>query len=94
MACDRHNDTDPKFLAVDQAVQRLPGTFEHSLDHLLTAAIDLSSFDARYKNDTTGAPDYLPKTLLQVVLFAYSRGIVSSRAIAPIFAAVLATCDR
>ena len=37
---------------------------------------------ARYKNDATGAPAYPPKTLLQVVLFAYSRGIVSSRAIA------------
>ena len=82
MARNKHIDTNPKFLAVDLAAQLLPGTFEHALDHLLTAAIDLSSFDARYKNDTTGAPAYPPKTLLQVVLFAYSRGIVSSRAIA------------
>ena len=71
MARNKHIDTNPKFLAVDLAAQLLPGTFEHALDHLLTAAIDLSSFDARYKNDTTGAPAYLPKTLLQVVLFAY-----------------------
>jgi len=82
MARDKHIDTNPKFLAVDLAAQLLPGTFEHALQHLLTAAIDLSLFDARYKNDATGAPAYPPKTLLQMVLFAYSRGIVSSRAIA------------
>jgi transposase len=39
----------------------------------------LSRFDARYKNDLTGASAYPPAMLLKVVLFAYSRGIVSSR---------------
>ena len=82
MARYKHIDTNPKFLAVDLAAQLLPGTFEHALQHLLTAAIDLSPFDARYQNDATGASAYPPKTLLQVVLFAYLRGIVSSRAIA------------
>jgi len=48
MVCYKHIDTNPKFLAVDLAAQLLPGTFEHALDHLLTAAIDLSPFDARY----------------------------------------------
>jgi transposase len=75
-------DTQPRFLPVDLARQLLPGTFEHALHHLLTRTLDLSHFDARFKNDTTGAPAYPPATLLQVVLFAYSRGIVSSRAIA------------
>jgi transposase len=122
-------DTQPKFVAIDLAAQLLPGTFEHALHHLLEQAIDLTPFDARYRNDTTGAPAYAPGMLLRVVLFAYSRGIVSSRAIAraceeqvmfialsgdsrphfttiahfvstlgdqiaPIFAAVLAVCDR
>jgi transposase len=122
-------DTQPKFLPVDLAAQLLPGTFEHALHHLLEHAIDLTPFDARYQNDTTGAPAFPPGMLLRVVLFAYSRGIVSSRAIAraceehvtfialsgdsrphfttithfvstlgdqisPIFAAVLAVCDR
>ena len=45
------------------------------VDHQL----DLSRFDARYKNDFTGASAYPPAMLLKVVLFAYSRGIVSSR---------------
>ncbi|MCA0377810.1 MAG: IS1182 family transposase [Gemmatimonadetes bacterium] len=122
-------DTQPKFIPVDLAAQLLPGTFEHALHHLLAHAIDLTPFDARYRNDATGAPAYPPAMLLRVVLFAYARGIVSSRAIAracedhvtfialsgdsrphfttiahfvstlgdqiaPIFAAVLAVCDR
>ncbi len=76
------DDTQPKFVAVDLAAQLLPGTFEHALHHLLEQAIDLTPFDARYRNDATGAPAYAPGMLLRVALFAYSRGIVSSRAIA------------
>jgi len=55
---------------------------EHALDYLLTAAIDLSSFADRFKNDTTGAPATPPKVLLQVETFAYSRGLVIGQAIA------------
>ena len=71
----------PRFLPVDLARQLLPGTFEHALNHLLDHAIDLSSFDARFRNDATGATAYPPAMLLKVVLFAYSQGIVSSRGI-------------
>ena len=74
-------DTNPKFIAVDLARQLLPGTFEHALNHLLDHEIDLSGLDARYRNDDTGAPAYPPAVLLKLILFAYSRGIVSSRAI-------------
>lgn len=62
--------------------QILPGTFEHSLNHLIDHELDLSIFDERYKNEETGAPAYDPRILLKIVLFAYSRGIVSSRRIA------------
>ena len=79
MARYKYIDTNPRFLAVDLARQLLPGTFEHALAHLLDHAIDLSSFDTRFRNDTTGAPAYPPATLLKVVLFAYAQGIVSSR---------------
>jgi transposase len=82
MARYKYIDTNPKFLAVDLARQLLPGTFEHALDHLLDHALDLSRFDARFRNDETGAPAYPPATLLKVILFAYARGMVSSRAIA------------
>ena len=74
-------DTNPQFLSVDLARQLLPGTFEHALHHLLDHEVNLAHFDARLENDATGAPAYPPAMLLKVVLFAYSQGIVRSRAI-------------
>ena len=81
MARYKHIDTSPRMLPVDLARQLLPGTFEHALNHLLDHEIDLSGFDARFRNDETGATAYPPAMLLKVVLFAYSQGIVSSRGI-------------
>ena len=74
-------DTSPRFIALDLQRQLLPGSFEHALNHLLDHEIDLSALDARYRNDKTGATAYPPATLLKLVLFAYSQGVVSSRAI-------------
>jgi transposase len=71
----------PRLVALDMSKQFLPGTFEHALNYLLDHELDLSCFDARYRNDETGAPAYPPALLLKVVLFAYSRGIVGSRPI-------------
>jgi hypothetical protein len=51
-------DTSPRFIAVDLERQLLPGTFEHALNHLVDHQLDLSRFDARYKNDLTGASAY------------------------------------
>lgn len=81
MARYKYIDTNPRFLAVDLAQQLLPGTFEHALNHLLDHELDVSHFDARFRNDATGATAYPPAMLLKVVLFAYSQGIVSSRGI-------------
>ena len=81
MARYKSLDTNPQFLSVDLARQLLPGTFEHALNHLLDHEVDLAHFDARFKNDATGASAYPPAMLLKVVLFAYSQGIVRSRAI-------------
>ncbi|PKO83735.1 MAG: transposase [Betaproteobacteria bacterium HGW-Betaproteobacteria-11] len=75
-------DTSPRFfIAVDLERQLLPGTFEHALNHLIDHEIDPTRFDARYKNDRTGASAWSPGMLLKVILFAYSQGIVSSRGI-------------
>ena len=74
-------DTSPRFLSVDLQNQLIPGTFEHALDWLIDHELDLTPFDARYKNDDDGAPAYPPGMLLKVVLFAYSRGMISSRSI-------------
>ena len=82
MARYKHIDTSPRFLALDLQRQLLPGTFEHALNHLLDHELDLSHFDSRYCNDETGATAYPPAMLLKIVLFAYSRGLVSSRTIA------------
>jgi transposase len=38
-------------------------------------------FDARYRNDETGASAYHPGVLLKVVLLGYARGLTSSRSI-------------
>ncbi len=75
----KHVDTNPRLLPVDLARQLLPGTFEHALDHLIDHELDLTVFDKLYRNDERGAKAYPPGMLLKIVLFAYSRGIVSSR---------------
>ncbi len=36
----------------------------------------------RYKNDEVGVPAYDPAILLKIILYAYSKGIVSSKKIA------------
>jgi transposase len=75
-------ETGPVFIAVDLAEQFLPGTLEHALNHLFDHELDLAHFDARYRNDDTGAPAYPPAMLLKVILYAYANRILSSRAIA------------
>jgi transposase len=83
MARYRHYDSQQtKLIAVDYGRQLVPGTFEHALSYLIDNEIDLSRFAARFNNDQTGAPAYDPAVLLKVVLFAYSRGITSSRTMA------------
>ena len=71
-----------RFIPIHFDKQILPGTFEYSLHYLIDNEIDLSLFDLRYKNDETGAPAYDPSILLKIILYAYSRGITSSRKIA------------
>src|SRR5919109_797281 len=59
--------------------QLLPGTLEFAIQALVERHMDTSSFAGRYQNDATGCPAYDPKILLKVILFAYARGIISSR---------------
>jgi transposase len=74
-------DRSPRLLPVDLAAQLIPGSFEHALDYLIDNEVDLSALGGRFLNDETGAPAYDPAVLLKIVLLAYSRGIVTSRAI-------------
>src|SRR5690606_29400610 len=82
MARYKHYDyRQTKMLPVSLDRQVLPGTFEYTLNYLIDEKIDLSVFEARYKNDENGAPAYDPAILLKIVLFAYSKGIIHSRKI-------------
>ena len=71
-----------KLVPVSFERQILPGTFEYTLNRLVDEEIDLSVFEARYRNDEVGAPAYDPAILLKVILYAYARGVTSSREIA------------
>ena len=61
--------------------QLVPGTLEFAIHTLVETRMDLSRFDDRYTNDETGRSAYDPKILLKIVLFGYSRGMMSSRRI-------------
>ena len=78
----KYSYSQARFVPIHFDKQIIPGTFEYTLNYLIDNEIDLSLFDNRYHNDDTGAPAYDPAILLKIVLFAYSRGIVSSRDIA------------
>lgn len=56
-----------------------PGTFEHAVYYLIEHKLGLSVFHPWYRNDTTGRLAYDPAILLEIILFAYSKGITSCR---------------
>jgi transposase len=72
--------TCAKLLPVVFEEQVLPGSFAHALIYLLDR-VELSAFEARYRNEEGGASAYHPRVLLKIVLLAYSRGVVHSRQI-------------
>ena len=63
---------------MDLESQLAPGTFANAVHHLVDD-LDLSAYDAHYRNDDNGAPAHSPAMLLKVVLLAYSQGLISSR---------------
>lgn len=74
-------DRSPRLLPIVLDAQLMAGSFEYALDYLIDHEVDLSGIAKRYLNDETGAPAYDPAVMLKIVLLAYSRGVVSSRAI-------------
>lgn len=73
---------DPKqhrMVAISYADQLQPGTFEFAINHLIDHKLDLTVFRDRYANDDGGRPAYDPAILLKIILYAYSKGITSSR---------------
>lgn len=61
--------------------QLVPGTLEYAIHHVIEERLDLSMFDKRFRNDETGRCAYDRKVLLKIVLFGYSRGLISSRSL-------------
>jgi hypothetical protein len=55
--------------------QLVPGSLEFAIHYLVDNEIDLSGFEARFKNDEEGRPGYDLKIILKVVLLGYSRKI-------------------
>ena len=70
-----------QFIPIAFEQQILPGTFEHALSYIVDNKLDFSVLDGVRRNDASGAPAYDPRVMIKIVLYAYSRGIVSSREI-------------
>jgi len=80
MANYRHYDYDQMvFAPISLAEQLMPGTLEYAIHHIVEERLDMSIFDERYNNDATGRKAINPKLLIKVVLYGYSRGMLSSR---------------
>jgi len=77
----RYDYSQNVLIPVSYHEQLMPGTLEFAIHTLVDSRIDLSIFEDRYNNDETGRRAYDPKVLLKVVLFGYSRGLISSRRI-------------
>lgn len=75
------NENQMVMLPISLQDQLVPGTLEYTINRLVDENIDLSVFDARYKNDETGAAAIHPRILLKVILLGYAKGMISSRQI-------------
>ncbi|XQU09415.1 transposase [Halomonas sp. LY9] len=70
-----YNYDQNAMVVINYQDQLQPGTFEHAVYYLIEHKLDLSVFHPGYRNDDmTGRLGYDP-----AILFAYSKGITSSR---------------
>jgi len=76
-----YNYNQHSMVVINFEEQIQTGTFEHAIHFLIENKLDLSIFYPNYKNDEGGRPAYDPAVLLKIILFAYSKGIASSREI-------------
>ena len=75
----KYDYTQDLLLPINLDEQLIPGTLEFAIHILVETRMDTSIFDDRYRNDEAGRSAYDPKILLKIVLFGYSRGLISSR---------------
>jgi len=76
-----YNYDQDAMIVINFQEQLQPGTFEYAIHYLIENKLDLSVYFPVYKNDDNGRPAYDPAILLKIILFAYSKGIKSSREI-------------
>lgn len=76
-----YNYNQHSMVVINYQEQLQPGTFEYAIHFLIENKLDLSIFHPHCKNDDGGRPTYDPAILLKIILFAYSKGITSSREI-------------
>lgn len=82
MARYHHYDYNQLMLVpVSLEEQLTPGTLEYAIHHVVEHRLDLSMFDERYCNDATGRKAIDPRLLVKIILFGYSRGMLSSRSL-------------
>ena len=77
----KYNYSQSAMVVIDFEEQLQPGTFEFTLHKLIDNHIDLSVFHEKYSNDGGGRSAYDPAILLKIILYAYAKGITSSREI-------------
>ena len=77
----KYNYDQTSMVVINFEEQLQPNTFEFTLHNLIDNHIDLSVFFDTYNNDNGGRSAYDPAILLKIILFAYSKGITSSREI-------------
>jgi len=81
MARYKERSQDNIMVPVSLAEQLLSGTFEFTLNEIIDHQLDLSAFDQFYNNDEAGPKAYSPQAMLKIILYAYSKGLLSSRKI-------------
>ena len=74
-----YNQDSMVVINFEEQIQQHP--FAFSIHKLIDQYIDLSCFYEKYSNDKGGRSAYDPAILLKVILFAYSKGVTSSREI-------------
>ena len=68
-------------MPINLSKQLPPDSIEFAINEIVENKIDIKPFEKKYKNDDEGRPAWNPKSLLKIILLAFSRGIFTSRRI-------------
>lgn len=74
-----HNYNQTAMVVIDFDEQLQLDPFALTLHHLIDEKISLQAFYDNYKNDEGGRAAYNPSILLKIILYAYYKGVKSSR---------------